>query len=293
MGLDLGEYTYYSLGGPFLEDFQLLYEFFPEIAMVSIEEDPETMKRQLFHLPCGSLTLNNTDMASYIYKYEPNDRKAIFWLDYTGLEYSHFDDFMTLLGKAAEGSVIKITLQADPRVYWRVDAVARAKKGDEFRRKFKKLMPSLSADPPREIENFAYLVQHMLQIAAERALPTGATPLTFQPFSSFYYSDGTPMFTLTGIIWPLSRVEEIEKAFSNWEFTNLVWAVPRLIDVPILTTKERLHLQQYLPCCAPRGATLLGKMTYLIDEDAPRSEAALEQYAAFHRYSPYFLRGIP
>ena len=35
---DLSEYTYYGLGGPYLEDFRLLYELCPEIKMVSIEE---------------------------------------------------------------------------------------------------------------------------------------------------------------------------------------------------------------------------------------------------------------
>ena len=37
----LREYTYYGLGGSYLEDFRLLYELYPEIGMVSIEDNEE------------------------------------------------------------------------------------------------------------------------------------------------------------------------------------------------------------------------------------------------------------
>jgi len=51
---ELSDYTYYSMGGPTLDDFRLIYEFYPEIKMVSIEQHEETYKRQQFHLPADS-----------------------------------------------------------------------------------------------------------------------------------------------------------------------------------------------------------------------------------------------
>jgi len=92
---DLKEYTYYGLGGPYLEDFRLLYEMCPEVKkMVSIEENEDTFRRQEFHLPCGILRLEKTKFKSFLAGYEANDENSIFWLDYTGLEYGHFEDFM-------------------------------------------------------------------------------------------------------------------------------------------------------------------------------------------------------
>ena len=87
----LREYTYYGLGGPYLEDFRLLYELYPEIKMVSIEEDADTVKRQEFHLPCAveTLTLEKAKFKSYLAHYEPNDKKSIFWLDYTEIGRAH------------------------------------------------------------------------------------------------------------------------------------------------------------------------------------------------------------
>lgn len=292
---NLEEYTYYGLGGPYLEDMRLLYEFCPEIPMVSIEENEEVYKRQDFHRPCASdiLQLERSDVRSYIAIYDANDRKSIFWLDYTRLDYTYFDDFITLLGKVASGSMVKITLRADPRYYWYNPKSVKRKKVEEFRSKFAGVMPSQSAYPPWAPNGFAFLLQEMLRIAAEQALPPVATRLGFHPVSSFYYSDGTWMFTLTGVIWSRDDTAAVERAFDSWEFANLTWTGPKLIDIPDLSTKERLLLQRCLPCSGSRGATLLTELGYLIDEDIPQTEAALDQYAAFHRYFPYFLKGIP
>ncbi|KKL84913.1 hypothetical protein LCGC14_1959990, partial [marine sediment metagenome] len=179
----LNEYTYYGLGGPYLEEFRLLYEYYPQIKMVSIENDEETYKRQRFHLPCRTLRLNNTDVKSFLAQYEPKNKKSIFWLDYPDLEYGDFEDFITLLGKVNAMSMVKITLRAEPSDY--------LDKGEEFRKKFQAVMPRPSEDPPPTSPEFAYLLQEMLQVAAEKALPAESTSLMFQPVSSFYYSDGT------------------------------------------------------------------------------------------------------
>jgi hypothetical protein len=295
LGGGLQEYIYYGLGGPCLEDMRLLYEFYPEIPMISIEEDEEICKRQEFHRPCSiaTLQLENNDMKSYITLYESNDKKSIFWLDYTAFHYTYFNDFTTLLGKTACGSMVKITLRVDRRDYWYDPHSMKKEQVEEFQKEFASVLPTPSVRPSWISGNFAYLVQRMLQIASEQALPAAATKLMFYPVSSFYYSDGTWMFTLTGVIWPRDDKAVIERAFGDWEFANLTWARPKLIDIPDLSTKERLLLQQLLPCSGPRGATLRAKLDYLINENILETEAALEQYAAFHRYFPYFLRGIP
>lgn len=282
---DLSEYTYYGLGGPYLEDFRLLYEFYPEIKMVSIEEDKDTYKRQKFHRPCGTpnLTLKRARFRSFLSHYEAGDKKSIFWLDYTGLEYGHLEEFVMLLGKVAANSMIKITLQAEPREY--------IHKANEFREKFGALMPDRSADPPRVPNGFAYLVQQMVQIASQNALPS-AMPLMFLPIPSFHYSDGTGMFTLTGLVCFRAQEDQVRGYFNNWQFANLHWAKPRRIDVPMLSTKERLHLQHQLPR-SNAGRVLRRALGYLIDEDVRRTEFKLGQYADFHRHFPYFMKAIP
>lgn len=283
---DLSKYTYYGMGGPYLEDFRLLYEFYPEIKMVSVEEDEDTFKRQQFHIPCRSsrLELKKTEFKSFIAQYDPKDEKSIFWLDYTGLEYGNFEDFKVLLGKVAANSVIKITLRSNP-----IDYIGKA---EEFRKKFETLMPQPSVDPPAAFEDFASLVQEMAQIASETALPA-AMPMMFQPVSSICYNDGVGMFTLTGIVSMRADEASVRKAFKKWQFANLDWGKPTEINVPILSTKERLHLQRRLPCRKNAGKTLRRTLGYLIDENDKKTETSLQQYADFHRFFPYFMKAIP
>ncbi|HKZ82095.1 MAG TPA: O-methyltransferase [Anaerolineae bacterium] len=290
----LREYTYYGLGGPYLEDFRLLYELYPEIKMVSIEEDADTVKRQEFHLPCAveTLTLEKAKFKSYLAHYEPNDKKSIFWLDYTGLSYGNFEDLMVLLGKVSEKSMVKITLRAQPSDFIDQQNESLGSRAERFRRQFGALMPDSAADPPRDFWDFACLLQDMVQVAAQKALP-GAVPLMFQPVSSFYYSDGTGIFTLTGVVCRRDAAAETKKAFEDLHFCNLTWAKPKHIDVPVLSTKERLHLQNLLPCSSSAGRTLREALGYLIDKDRESTEAKLKQYADFHRYYPYFMRAVP
>ena len=286
LGGDLSEYTYYTLGGPYLEDCRLLYEFYPEIKMISIEENEETHKRQRFHLPCGTLKLRRAQLKSFLVQYDAKDEKSIFWLDYTRLEYGNFDDFMLLLGKVAANSMIKVTLKAKPRI------LSGTKKAYEFRERFEALMPNPSASPPSTSGGFAYLIQEMMQIASQKALPS-VTPLTFQPVSSFYYSDGPNMFTLTGFVCLRTEQANVKRAFQSLQFANLNWRPPKRIDVPLLSTKERLHLQHLLPCGNRAGSVLRQALGYHIDDDRQRSEMKLRQYADFHRYFPYFMKAIP
>jgi hypothetical protein len=288
----LQEYTYYGLGGPYLEDFRLLYELCPDVKMVSIEEDEDTYKRQRFHLPCGTLRLERAEFKSFLARYEPNDEKSIFWLDYTGLDYGNFEDFMVLLGKMAEKSMIKISLRAHPSDFSDKQTESIGSGAERFRRQFGAIMPDAAADPPRGYQAFACLLQEMVQVAAQRALPS-AVQLTFQPVSSFYYSDGTGMFTLTGIVCRRDAVAETKKAFHDLHFSNLSWEKPKRIDVPVLSTKERLHLQNLLPCRQRAGKTLHQALGYLVDEDRARTEAKLKQYADFHRFYPYFMKAVP
>ena len=293
----LSDYVYHGLGGPYLEDFRLLYEFFPDIGMVSIEENESVYKRQQFHLPCKTLALEQGSVSSYIDLYDPGDMKSIFWLDYTGLEFSCFSDFQSLLYVVPEGSMLKITLRSHPHDYWifprRQAPIPRDDRAEVFRAKFEQILPDQSANPPNSAAGLARLVQDMLQIAIEQVLVPATIATTFVPVSSFYYSDGTWMFTLTGVIWNGPGREEIENAFGDWPFANLTWENPKRIDVPVLSTKERLHLQGLLPSTEVTGKTLRTSLGYLIANSIEQTEASLEQYAAFHRYSPYFMRAIP
>ena len=287
-------YTYYGMGGPYLEDFRMIYEFFPEMRMVSIEENEDTHKRQHFHLPCrgNRLKLKHATLSDFLAEYEAMDEKSVFWLDFTDLEFANLDAFMDLLGKVGAGSIVKITLPCNPPSYQDLDQEKQFKKALEFIRKFETLLPSSFTTPPLKTNLFALLVQDMVRIASQRAL-SSAMQNMFLPLCSFYYNDGTAMFSLTGLISLRSEEPIARRPFKNWQLANLDWTPPKEISTPSLSTKERLHLQRHLPRSGDAGKVLLRSLGYLIDEDKTRTEAQLQQYADFHRYFPYFVKAIP
>jgi hypothetical protein len=98
---------------------------------------------------------------------------------------------------------------------------------------------------------------------------------------------------LTGVVCLRDHVARFRKLFKNWQFANLDWGAPIEINVPNLSTKERLHLQRHLPRQKNAGKTLRQSLGYLINDDQAQSEIQLQQYADFHRYFPYFIKAIP
>ncbi|GJL69888.1 MAG: hypothetical protein NPIRA06_25230 [Nitrospirales bacterium] len=293
---EMADYTYYSFGGPYLDDFRLIHENFPDMKMVSIERDPDIFKRQQFHQPNRNIELLNNDLHSFLAQYDAGDKKCVFWLDYTQLEYYQFEEFMLLLSKVSPGSIIKITLMAQSSNYqnhpndehFSNDGSA-IDKNQKFRNKFQEVLPSSNVVIPRPQLEFAKLLQSMLRIASQKALPSSAGGLFYQPLTSFYYKDGNVgIFTLTGIVCEKAEVSKITESFSKWKLANLHWKKrPTRIDIPVLSTKERLQLQSYLPCA---GRDLLKLLGYKID--GTRSLEQMKQYAEFYTEYPYFIRAV-
>ena len=156
-------------------------------------------------------------------------------------------------------------------------------------------MPDPEGDPPQIASSYAKLLQDMLEIVVQRALP-GELPMMFQPITSFFYSDSIGMLTLTGIVCSREDKSEVREEFDGWSFANLDWSEPKEIDVPILSTKERLCLQDRLPCDGNTGETLFEALGYGLEkgeEGKERTKRQLKQYADFHRYYPHFIRATP
>lgn len=283
----LSEYTYYSLGGPYLEDFRLLHEFCPEVKMVSIEEKPQTLQQQKFHQICKTIELREGALGSFLKEYDSKNEKSIFWLDYTKLTLPELEEFQILLGKVALNSVVKITLQAMPKDY-------SGNKAPKFREQFSAYMPDPLADPPFITSDYVALLQDMLQIASQKIHPAMGD-IVFQPLTSFYYADGATMFTLTGIVCRRSDQKKIRSIFKSWDCANLDWGSSKEINVPFLSTKERFHLQKHLPLKNYSGRKLLRVLGYTLDgkDDPNATIEMLKQYARYYRYYPYFVKAEP
>ena len=284
---DISDYTYYGFGGPFLEDCRLIHDRCPEIPVVSIEKSLQTFKRQEFHRFSKKLELINQDFASFLAHFSSSGRE-IFWLDYTDLKFGNFDEFMSVLGKVSENSIVKITIRAEP-LSRALSPEDREKKWEDFRKEYDRILPAPAQRSYLEKpQSFTKLLQEMLQIASQQVLPPSGESV-FQLLNSSYYRDQTQMLSLTGIVGNKNEVSEIRKWFKGWAFINLTWECPRKIDVPILSIKERLHLEKHLPTTKKTGRSLSRALGYKIDNSTKHIEQ-LKQYEEFYQYYPYFAR---
>ena len=65
-------FTYYSLAGPFLEDLRVMDHFFPDMRLVSFEQDTDTYLRQSFHQFNSRITLHHRALGDFLtHNYEP------------------------------------------------------------------------------------------------------------------------------------------------------------------------------------------------------------------------------
>ena len=280
-GQPLSNYRYYGMGGPFLEEHRLLYEAYPQLKLVSIEEDQDTYRRQQFHRPCSeeALDLRRQNFKSFLRTYEPQDEKSIVWADYTDLKYEHVDSFIALLQKVALGSMVKVTLRSDAKSYKSKEAQKT------FRKEFDAVLPGSVVIPIQSLQ-FATMLQRIMQTAAQQAFH-GIQDREFQLVSSLYYRDSVGMYTLTGVLCSTANMASTRTRFESWRFANLEWAPPTPVDLPELTTKERHHLQEMLPCEENAGEKLQRRLGYLIDDKA-KSMEKLHQWALYHRYAINF-----
>ena len=280
MNYGLSDYTYYGFGGPYLEDCRIIHDWCPEIQIVSIENDEQTFKRQEFHRFTKKLELRYEDFSDFLLNFSSIGREII-WLDYIDREYKRFNEFQDILGKVSENSVVKITIRAE-----------RDKQNlTTFEKEYPKILPPLTPQPDiYKALGLAKLLQDMLQIAAQRGLPASGESV-FQLLNSSYYKDSSQMLSVTGIVCNKKKKLEVQEWFKDWKFANLKWECPHKIDVPILSIKERLHLEQHMPTKDRTGQTLSDALGYKIDISNEHIEK-MKQYEEYYQYYPYFMRAL-
>ena len=292
-------YTYYTLAGPFLEDMRIMDQFFPRMKLVSLESSEHTHRRQLFHQFSSRLDLRRKALQDFLlHDYDPGNRD-IFWLDYTDLKYAHFEDFQDVLKRVAHGSVVRITLRAEPELDLSVfrdrlpeptiEAV-REEVERAFSSEFEKVLPNPPAGALASRSEFARMVQLMVRRAASTALDTGRSERDFLHVHSAIYNDQTQMLSVTGVVVLRTELEEMRVILSDLRFADFEWAKPFQISVPALSQKERLKLEDALPGDGNVGEQLLDRLGYNIDETRKSSIKQLEDYAVYHREYPLFLR---
>jgi hypothetical protein len=299
INLDLSRYTYYSMGGPFLEDLKLLHFHHPEIKLVSIESDKNIYRRQGFHRFASKIRLTRKSVYKFLESYQGRGKKIV-WLDYEDVKPVRFQEFGRLLSASAENNILKITLCAkiEGNPYENCDSTQDKESEAEkelkleflrsFEDKYSTLLPPRAQWSSSDLRKntLPSLLQKMIRLAAEQAL--GGKSKVFQPLCSAWYSEPTPILTVTGIIRSSNDGTDFSR-LKSWKFNSLGWQHPKRIAVPNLSLKERLFLEKFLPCTEDSGEYLAKKLKHLVDRPNLNVDA-LAQYADYYRYYPTFTK---
>jgi hypothetical protein len=287
-------YDYVGFGGPQMEDFRLLHQVFPDMKMLSIEREPNVLKRQRFNCPhtnARSKLQTSADFVSAV----SDRRKLIVWLDYTepGERVIQIAEFQSLLRSLRERSIVKLTLNAAPATLGGSagEPGLLKKRLEAFLSDFSRCFPNGLEEEAMAEENFPNALLAVIDYVAREAF-SARGDWRFQPLTFAAYADSRQqMLTVTGIVGQRTDLNGVLTAsgFADWYFSRLTWTDPVVrIRVPELTLKERVFINQLLPKLAGDAASVQKRLGFLLDDTQSESEEKLRNYIIFQRHYPYW-----
>jgi hypothetical protein len=279
--------------------------------LMCVEVDQETCKRQQFHICSSKMKCFPITLGSFIATRFPSDQPVIVWADYTDLTRECLGEVADIVRKALPGSLIRATVRAESPVPRRLHlsgfryppSVPPKKKPD-----FENIRHSYSTDMaidgvvfPSEwfgwgdfsLDGFPRILARMIRAVLEGSC---THPKKFLPLHTVKYSDGTIMLSITGLICLEADYDLLVQHFrDHCDYFSEDFEKINEIDVPSLTTKERLHLDRILPTQSSDGKAAIKRLGYLIEGDGSKeaSRRKMEQYEKFYRLYPYFGKVVP
>jgi hypothetical protein len=295
LDLDLGigrSYSYVGFGGPQMEDFRVLHERFPVMKMLSLEKEQYVLSRQRFNQPHTNVRCRLQKSGDFIAQLSGNE-KLVAWLDYTDPEERsiQISEFQSLLRNLRTLSIIKLTLNAAPATLGGnpgesgLQALRRA----AFLKDFERCFPSGLEEEKMENDNFPSTLLSVVDYTAAEAL-RDRVDWRFQPLTSATYADGQQMLTVTGILGRRTEIANVLHScdLATWEFARLTWSDPVQIQVPELTLKERIFINQLLPKLTDNVALIQKRLRFLVDSPESASERKLQNYVSFQKHYPFW-----
>jgi hypothetical protein len=235
--IDIHRYRYIGMGSIFYYDFILFHKYLQIARMTSIDADLSS-KRFRFNRPYDFIDFENVDSTTFLENHKFDD-PTILWLDYdkplfriVGEELINnevFDDLRLTTEKCHTHDFLILTVDVRPP--------SRIRDFKAMHDKYRQLI-SMSLDKSQEIDedNFHLVVQDIL--LNYLAVHERFQERKFRKLFSFYYSDGTPMLSIGGI---LDVNDNLQSLLANERFVKVDRKIDK-IDVPILTYKEKMYL---------------------------------------------------
>ncbi len=272
-------YRFVGFGSTYFSDFSLIHRTLGITNLVSIEKNAHDSKRIAFNRPYRCISLK-FGRASDVLSALTWRTKSIVWLDYDGkLDMEILDDVATVAQNAAGGSVLIVTVNAQP------EPLSESLLS-EFEEKIgKENVPMGVDDKALKSWGLAVQSQHAIDATIKHAINDRSRALStpskihYRQLFDFHYADGQKMVTTGGLLFYGRQSRTVDGIdFSAPPFVVHEGEKPYLIDVPNLTLKEMQYLDRQLPAANPAK---------LRSANVPKSD--LKQYARLYRHFPSFV----
>lgn len=280
--LKLESYRYVGLGGPFLEDFRLLHARLGIVDLVCVESEEHVHDRQVFNRPVASIDCVCDTLENYI---DSNDleKPSIIWFDYTepATITEQIERFSRTILTVPKNSILRITVNANPSSLGKPEDLATnlaTWRLDRFHERMGSLFPTGLKPSDMEQKRYGRSLLKALHLAVEREVLNVHDRKAVWALAT-HYADGQPMATATVIVCDVHD-SNISRLVEEWEFSSTP-KEPRLLDMPVLSSLERLTMEGSYNARKALGFEL------------PKSdlgEDPFESFKRFYRVLPHFSR---
>ncbi|MGR3807190.1 O-methyltransferase [Pasteurella testudinis] len=307
---NISDYEYIGFGGPFLEDFKIIHRELKIKNMISIEEDINVHRRQLFNKPLSCIRFEHKSSADFIssHDFDQKNSALIIWLDYTKPDYGNqLIEIQNLIEKLSPNDIFKITLNAHVSNLGKPSNQEANDDLQEYRLKeFKEKINEAEFLPsnlsPQDMTT-KYFPSCILKIC-ENAIKKGCQAHDLNPHIILYcsYKDGQEMVSLTGILLEnnsnkLNNFKERSR-LPHWKFyaegksinnPNYTNEVLHNINLPVLSIKERLLIEENLPECGD-PKKIIEKLKFQILSNQTENEQQIQNFLDYYRTFPWFAK---
>lgn len=279
----LPAYRYIGFGSIGFVDFTLFHQRLGVREMVSIEANDRAKPRANFNRPYSCIQMKSGFSHEVLPKMKWSKR-SIIWLDYDSpISANVISDVATVASVVKSGSLLVITLDADPKEIDTDKNTAEERLKDLRLRVGKDLVPSSVTG--RNLAGWgtarvtrAIIDNYIRKVLSDRNAPLNAdSRISYEQLFNFHYADGARMLTVGGIFLDPSDHWKISaEHFADLEFIKTA-EEPYIIEAPVLTLREIRYLDERLPRAAPE----VPHPTWL-------PEVERKKYGKVYRYFPAF-----
>ena len=284
------ECRYIGFGALWFVDFVLAHRRLSITDMISIEKNEYLASRAEYNRPYSCVSVEVGESDGVLPRLQLEERRLLVWLDYdTSLDGPVLTDLATLCRRAPAGSVLITTINAHKNSLPVRDENDHEFENDQERIGYFVGEFSNGLVPP-EIPKGAmqtsgypgFLSSLLFSHMRRQLLAAGREGESIVPLFNISYRDNAPMVTFGAAIANQRYADQTNRALESRDGIQRTLDAPLRVEVPPLTFKEKVALDQLMPCDQPPTEDLVAGLGFRLK---PSQIAA---YHRFYRYYPMF-----